>query len=241
MQAHATSSCGSPYHVWWANACQLWKTHGAWIDPCKGLRTRSFRLLWANLSSLARSVHLYCGPMQASCLAAICLTEISPSPCDILVQQPKLCLIGQCILIGKNIWCMNGPMQGLAPKTLYAAVGQLKFIRKVNAFASQANASIFISSYLANCKLCRSINMTSLRRMGQLEAVSSNAWINSGAISTLSAALLLAGSGPSGGHQQCIVLQVLGQFNTIGHTILKPSAASLNEMLGHFKVFHTLI
>jgi len=49
----------------------------------------------------------------------------------------------------------------------------------------------------------------------------------------------LAGSGPSGGHWQCAVLQVLGQFDVIGHAIFEASAASLNERLGHFEVFHT--
>jgi len=67
---------------------------------------------------------------------AIWLTEIYAGPCNILVQQqPMSCLIGQYVLIVKNPWRMNGPIQGLAPATSQAAIGQLKFIGNISAFA----------------------------------------------------------------------------------------------------------
>jgi len=67
MQAHATFLCGSPYHVWWADACQLWKTHGTWMGPCKGCAQDVLRLLLANSSSSATSVHWHHRSMHANC------------------------------------------------------------------------------------------------------------------------------------------------------------------------------
>jgi len=43
-------------------------------------------------------------------------------------------LIGQYMLIVKNPWHINGPIQGLAPATSQAAIGQLKFIGNISAF-----------------------------------------------------------------------------------------------------------
>jgi len=67
---------------------------------------------------------------------AIWLTEIYASSCNILMQQqPMSCLIGKCVLIVKNPWRMNGPMRRLAPATFQGAVGQLKLIGNISAFA----------------------------------------------------------------------------------------------------------
>jgi len=40
--------------------------------------------------------------MRAFLSAAIWLTEIYAGPCDILMWQPILCLMGQCVLIVKK-------------------------------------------------------------------------------------------------------------------------------------------
>jgi len=46
--------------------------------------------------------------------------------------------------------CINGPMRGLSPETFLVAVGQYELIGKVSAFASQANANIWLNSHLAD-------------------------------------------------------------------------------------------
>src|SRR5260221_3837354 len=64
------------------------------MGPCKGLGTRASRPLWANSSSSARSVHSLHGPTSA----AILLAANYVGPCDSLVQQPVVCIMGQCEL-----------------------------------------------------------------------------------------------------------------------------------------------
>jgi len=75
------------------------KTYVAWMGLCDGLHLRLFQ---ANSRLSAILVHLHHGPMWAFLLAAIWLTEIYVGPCDILVQQPISCLMGQCMLIVKK-------------------------------------------------------------------------------------------------------------------------------------------
>src|SRR5260221_50259 len=62
------------------------------MGPYKGLGTRASRPLWANSSSSARSVHSLHGPTSA----AILLAANYMGPHDSLVQQPVVCIMGQC-------------------------------------------------------------------------------------------------------------------------------------------------
>jgi len=86
--------------------------------------------LWANMSIF--------------CLAAI---PLAANYRHTHVCSPLHSLWRQIV---KSLWRMNGPMQGLAPRTFQAAVGQLKLISKASAFALWATASSFLSSHLAN-------------------------------------------------------------------------------------------
>ena len=58
--------------------------------------------------------------------------------------------MGQCVLIARNLCCMNGPMRGLVPQIFQAAVGQLEVIGNTSALVSWANARISLSSHLAD-------------------------------------------------------------------------------------------
>src|SRR5260221_239994 len=62
------------------------------MGPYKGLGTRASRPLWANSSSSARSVHSLHGPTSAASLLAANYV----GPHDSLVQQPVVCIMGQC-------------------------------------------------------------------------------------------------------------------------------------------------
>ena len=59
----------------------------------------AFRLLQANLSSLAMAVHWYHGPMQVFLPAAILLTENYVGQRDSLVRQPAVFPMGQSEVI----------------------------------------------------------------------------------------------------------------------------------------------
>ena len=82
--------------------------------------------------------------MNIFCLAAI---PLAANYRHTHVRSPLRYLRGRIV---KSLWCMNGPMQGLASRTFQAAVGQLELIGEVSAFASWATASSFLSSHLAN-------------------------------------------------------------------------------------------
>jgi len=73
------------------------------MGPCEGMHMRASRPLWANVSLSTRSVHSHCGQT----LAATLLATNYAGPHDSLVQQPIVCLMGQCELIAYILWGMK--------------------------------------------------------------------------------------------------------------------------------------
>src|SRR5712691_5168038 len=95
------------------------------MGPCKGLGTRASRPLWANSSSSARSVHSLHGPTSAASLLAANYV----GPRDSLVQQPVVCLMGQCenIIVHPAAHCvLDGPMRANCPNIMVHETGPCK-------------------------------------------------------------------------------------------------------------------
>src|SRR5712691_1897420 len=93
--------------------------------PRKGLGMRASRPLWANPSSSARTVHPHHGPTSAASLLAANYV----GPRDSLVQQPVVCLMGQCenIIVHPAAHCvLDGPMRANCPNIMVHETGPCK-------------------------------------------------------------------------------------------------------------------
>jgi hypothetical protein len=95
--------------------------------PCPG---------WASARHLSKCYAHVVDPRKGLFLL---LTEYYVGPCNCLVWQSGMSLMGQCEPIVQILHVCSGPMQGLARDFLQAAVGQFESLGNGRVFTSWAN------------------------------------------------------------------------------------------------------